>query len=243
MTLFLQDNLKYSYYPVVNLQKMLYYLSMNVYHNLRKFGAIPFSHSVLLGILTDYKNPNDKIQRMVEKGELISLKRGLYLVGDNWREAAFSYELLANAIYAPSYISLSWALSKYQLIPEQVHEVTSISYKRSQRVENKIGRFSYIQSKSSLFSIGLNIMSEDSKTNFRIASKEKALCDMIIYSKGLTLRSLKEMQEYLGENLRIDPEDLIDFDTAIIQACIDCGYKKTSLYYLLSYIDALQEGL
>jgi hypothetical protein len=48
---------------------------------LSSFGAVPFSHGALLPLLSDYASPNDKISEWLASGVLISLKRGLYVVG------------------------------------------------------------------------------------------------------------------------------------------------------------------
>ena len=47
---------------------------------------------------------------------------------------------------------------------------------------------------------------------FLIATPEKALADLLLLKRGLRLRSLREMSEYLTEDLRIPREELLGLD-------------------------------
>ncbi len=86
---------------------------MDYRKKLKQLNAIPFTQNHLLGYLTDYKDPNNKIKQLVDKGEIVRVKRGLYVVGELYRNDAVSQELLANLLYGPSYISMDYALSFY----------------------------------------------------------------------------------------------------------------------------------
>ena len=79
-----------------------------------------------------YANPKAKIRNLVQKGELIRLKRGLYIRPDcledpRWKAA------IANRLYGPSYISLQSALRWWGLIPEQVPHTTSVTFKKNRK--------------------------------------------------------------------------------------------------------------
>lgn len=63
---------------------------------------------------------------------------------------------------------------------------------------------------------------------FLITSPEKALCDTIIHTSGLTLRSAKAMEEYLVDHLRFDMEALRQFNVSIIEVC-GCWQKKSRI--------------
>ena len=91
--------------------------------------------SDLLDSLSKYANPDMKIKRMVQKGSLFRLRRGLYATTRN-----ISSYLLAGVIYGPSYISFETALSRYGLIPERVYACTSATFKKKFCAEiGKIG--------------------------------------------------------------------------------------------------------
>jgi len=51
--------------------------------------------------------------------------------------------MAANKIYEPSYVSLESALAYYEIIPETVLGVTSISSRKTKTFENAWGVFSY----------------------------------------------------------------------------------------------------
>ena len=48
---------------------------------LEQFGAVLFSHGTLMLLLKQYQRPNDKIAEWMRRGDLVPLKRGLYVAG------------------------------------------------------------------------------------------------------------------------------------------------------------------
>jgi len=65
-----------------------------------------------------------------------------------------------------------------------------------------------------------------------IASPEKALCDLLVKTKGLLIRSRVSMFTYLTEFLRIDDESLAALEIPVIHECALAGPKKETLHYL-----------
>lgn len=203
---------------------------------LNQFGIIPFDTAALKAALDDYKSPKDKITTLEQSGLLIRLKRGLFVVSPMVHSQPLSKELIANHIYGPSYISLQTALSFYGLIPERVHAVCSMTTKRSSSFINPLGNFDYISVPAAYFAIGIRQEIVNNNYAYLIATPEKALCDMIVETKGLKLQSIKAMQNYLEEDLRIDLSVIEHYDIDIINQCIELGSKKrelTLLYKLL----------
>jgi len=49
--------------------------------------------------LKDYASPGAKLTTMIQSGELIKIRRGLYIPGDR---KGYSVKILANKIYGPS---------------------------------------------------------------------------------------------------------------------------------------------
>lgn len=199
------------------------------YGNVPVFGRIIESDYQQLGV------PSKKIQSLEKDGELIRLKRGLYVVNPEISGKPISAPLCANHIYGPSYVSLRWALRWYGLIPEQVHRMTSTTIKRSRSFETPVGFFDYYQVKPSYFSIGLRIVQEEG-VSFIMATPEKALCDFILYDSYLPNRSLKGLLQYLEEDLRLDMDELANFDAKIIESCAEQGGKKSILDNLVKII-------
>ncbi|MCG2687903.1 hypothetical protein L6260_03820, partial [Candidatus Parcubacteria bacterium] len=71
---------------------------------------------------------------------------------------------------------------------------------------------------------------------YLIAEPEKALCDLMITTARLRLQSVKAIQIYLEENLRLD-FSAIELDTEIVRQCIEAGRNKTELRNLLKFIE------
>ena len=184
-------------------------------------------HATLRSLLHEsgYKYINDKIKYMKQKGLLISLKRGVYLYHSPYVKTLVSKEIIANNLLGPSYVSYEYALYYYGLIPERVEEVTSATTKRAKSFETAYGVFSYRHIDKALFGFGVQIASSG-QGNFMIASREKALCDMVFAAKGVKIGSKKAMKIFLEEDLRIDMDELTDFDLEIVQRYAELSNSK-----------------
>lgn len=189
---------------------------------------IPFSSAVLRSFLNNLKYPKNKISDMEKKGELIRLKRDLYV----YSKSAISRELIANHLYGVSYVSLETALAYHRMIPERVYVVRSMTTKRAKTFATPLGSFEYKTVSANYFSIGLQQEVVENQYAFLIATPTKAICDMIATTPNLRLQSVKAMQNYLTEDLRIDSEILKTLDKDIIKQCIDVGQKKAELKLL-----------
>jgi hypothetical protein len=182
--------------------------------NIRK--RIPqevFDYQVLTDYLDNYRRPRDKITAMLESGDIIRIKKGLYVFGEHNRRNPVSREVLANLIYGPSYISLEYALQYHGLIPEAVATVTSVTSGRSRSFNTPMGDFTYRQIPLPSFQVGMDRVMEENNRSFLIATPEKALADKVFADRGILLRYLKEMREYLYDNLRIDPDQFSQLDS------------------------------
>lgn len=200
-----------------------------------QYGDIPVSGKMIESNYQQLGVPAKKIQSLEKEGDLIRLKRGLYVVNPEISGKPISMPLCANHIYGPSYVSLRWALRWYGLIPEQVYRMTSTTIKRSRSFETPIGYFDYYQVKPSYFSIGLRIVQEEG-VSFIMATPEKALCDFILFDSYLPNSSVKRLMQYLEEDLRFDMDELADFDVKIIESCEVQGRKKSILNNLIKII-------
>ncbi|MBU1200826.1 hypothetical protein KJ953_04870 [Patescibacteria group bacterium] len=111
----------------------------------------------------------------VKKGVFVRLKAGIYALKDN-SPSEFS---IANHLYSPSYISLDSALSYYQLIPETIYAISSVTTKATR--EFKVGNllFDYRRIKKSAYT-GYVPKVIAQETIF-IATPEKAVADFLYY--------------------------------------------------------------
>lgn len=168
-----------------------------------------FDYQTLLNCLERYARPRDKISDLLRKGIIIRVKKGLYIFGEAFRKKPYSPEILANLIYGPSYVSLEYALQYYDLIPERVEAVTSVTTGRSRRFTSPVGLFIYRRIPLSAFRIGMDRIEIGEGRAFLMAVPEKALADKIYTDRGPSIRTQKMMSAYLEKDLRIDPADLI----------------------------------
>ena len=76
--------------------------------------------------LKNFVNPTAKIRRLVERGELVPIVRGLYETDKN-----IPGYYLADSIYGPSYLSFEFTLGFHSLIPEAVHQYTSVTFEKN----------------------------------------------------------------------------------------------------------------
>lgn len=182
-----------------------------------------FDYQFLISKLQDYRYPRNVISRLLRTEKIIRIKKGLYIFGENYRREPVSRTLLANLIYGPSYVSREYALGYYGLIPERVEEITSMTTQKNKEFETPVGRFHYKHINAEAYTVGIDRLTIDNQRCFFIASREKALADLIALQKGIKNES--EMLEHLLENLRIDEDDLASLDFERLKK-IATAYKK-----------------
>ena len=169
-------------------------------------------------LLTVEKNKNYLkilLSRCEKSGKVFRLKKGTYTTKEylskiSPEEINFYYEFLANILYRPSYLSLEYVLSEYNLLTEFSYNFTSITKNKTKKFENKFGVFVYHHIKDPLF-CGFNLIK---KGNFFIfkATKAKALFDFLYLRKDILINkdSLKELRLNL-ENF--NKKDIKEFET------------------------------
>lgn len=212
---------------------------MFFYNAAKKLKSVPFTRQVILDILKNYKSPNDKISELVKNGELISIRRGLYVPNFDAGLPSVSPFLIANHLRGPSYVSLETALSFWGLIPERVYETSSATTKTSKEYENKMGRFTYHHLPSPYYSFGLKRVEVAPNQAVILATPEKAICDKIVLTSGIILRSVKQTLEFLIEDLRMQEDNLKELDLKMITSWVESTPKKDSLTMLVKTIESI----
>ncbi len=196
----------------------------------------------LKDLLKGYKKPRDKITAFLKSGELVQVKRGLYLFGTKYKKNPYNILELSNLIYGPSAVSLEYALSYYGLIPERVETITAISPKKNKEYNTPVGRFTYKHIHPNKYSAGITLMEFDEARHVFIASPEKALCDLVLLSgRKVELSNLKEAEEYLLEDLRIDEMSLIQLKSRSLRKINDV-YKNRSVEWLIYFLESIGEA-
>lgn len=185
-----------------------------------------FDYPALMAALSRYANPRDRVTALLRRGDIVRVKKGLYVFGDSLRRRPYSRELLANLVYGPSFVSLDSALSFHGLIPERVEAMTSVTTKRPRAFDTPVGSFIYRQAPRRSFHLGMDRV-EVSDIAFLIAVPERALADKIRDDRGFPLRSLADAERYLFDDLRIDREEFVrmapDVLGTLAEAC--CSRK------------------
>jgi predicted transcriptional regulator of viral defense system len=115
-----------------------------------------------------------RLNEWQNKGFLRIVRRGYYLFSDLEINEQVLF-LIANKIYSPSYISLEMAFSYYNLIPEAVYGITSVTSNKTNNFKTDFGEFIYRRIKPELM-FGYKLIKYGNH-NFRIAEIEKAILD------------------------------------------------------------------
>lgn len=199
----------------------------------------PLSRQLLLDLLKDYRRPNDKLHELVQEGVLTRVKREIYIPGPKLQTASPEPFLLANHLYGPSYVSFESALSYWGLIPERVYETTSATTGLSKTFKTPAGRFAYRHLPLPYYSFGIQQVSLTGRQTALIASPEKALCDKIIATSGVLLRSTRQTLTLLTEDLRMDEQALANLKFSSIRSWIKSSPKKASLEILVKTLNSL----
>ncbi|NLP06503.1 hypothetical protein GX411_11230 [Candidatus Fermentibacteria bacterium] len=136
------------------------------------------------------------LARWKAAGRIIRVASGHYVFPGSVSDETDLFAI-ANSLYRPSYVSLETALSVHGLIPETIHSVTSVTTRKTRRVDSPVGSFSYRTLGTRLF-FGY-VRQEGRRHPCMIARPEKAILDF------LYLNPSYDRPDALRE-LRIDPE-------------------------------------
>lgn len=190
-----------------------------------RFGAVPVSKDVLESALSTYKAPGGRIALLESRGELLRLRRNLYLCRPPEGKEYYP-ELIANHLYGPSYVSFETVLSWQGFIPERVYTVRSACLGRSRSFRNETGYYTYTGVGTAYFPIGVTTGRTPEDYGYRVARPEKALCDKLISTPRLRLQSVRALQRYLEEDLRFDLDRIPELRADIIRSCAAVSTKK-----------------
>jgi len=212
---------------------------MEFRESVQVYAEEPLTRQIVLSLLTDYKRPNDKINELIKNGDLTAIKNGLYVPGPRLKITGPEPFLIANHLRGPSYVSMESALSYWGLIPERVYETISVTIKNSKTYGTPVGRFTYFHTPPPYYSFGIKSVSLTARQVALIAGPEKALCDKIIMTPGILLRSTKQAQEFLIDDLRIDEDALQRLDWKLIASWASSAHKASSIEMLSKTLSQL----
>lgn len=153
------------------------------------------------------------VHKAMQKGELVHLKRGAYLVQHQHIPQGISQYYIACQLLPHSYISFESALSYHQWIPEGVEIVSCGLLKgRNKLFATPVGRFQYRKILTRPLQ-GLTGVKREMINNkpALIALPTRAFFDLVLERK-LEWQGLS----YITESLRVEPEHLSEFTSDIL---------------------------
>lgn len=213
-----------------------FYYFRNVMRNiLTILGNIPVTSSVIASLFPEVKTKSAKVAQLEKAGEIIRLRRNLFVVNPQETNLPLSSGLIANHLLAPSYVSMQTALRYYGLIPEAVYTVQSMTFKAAKKFNTPIGNFCYYHISREAYPIGITQIKERNGV-YIMATPEKALCDLIANLPGINLRYQKEALEFLEENLRFDMDRFSQLNPEIFSEYAKKGKKSTSILTILKLL-------
>lgn len=162
-------------------------------------------YQALMAQLLHLSHPRRKLKELQNKGFLIRLKKGFYVLSSELIGKEYSPQIVANLLYGPSYLSLEYALSYYHLIPERVEHFTSVTTQKNKTFNTQLGNFTYQHISLSLCPLGVTLQRTSDDRTFLIASAEKALMDVFtLRFENSTLPKKEDIESAITEDLRID---------------------------------------
>ncbi len=173
----------------------------------RVFESLPWSQFTSQDLATLFPGSENRryglVKRALASGEIIHIRRGLYCLAAKYQRKSVNLYALAQHVYGPSYVSLESALSWHGWIPEAVHAVTNVSFKKSQEFKTPLGIFSYDRVPQQMFYSEVERLTDASGNVFLMATPLKALVDYVYIRK----------KDWAGidpvvSSLRIEPEEL-----------------------------------
>lgn len=148
-----------------------------------------------------YHNKNEvelQLSRWTKLGKIHRLKRGYYVLGEDYRRIGIFEPYIAAILKSPSYISLEKALEMHHLIPDVVYTFTSVTTKRRPaEFINRAGRFKYVSIKRK-YLWGYRPITQPNTPGYTgyLAEPEKALIDLFYFQQ-------KKITEAFIDSLRL----------------------------------------
>lgn len=171
-----------------------------------------------------------QVNRALKTGELLRVKRGIYVLDNKFRDFPVHSFALAQQLMPGSYVSAESALSYHGWIPEAVRSVLSITAKgKSVSYEHdRLGMFEFrrMSVKPGYFLQGVGRYELQHQVAL-IADPMRALLDLV-YLRKLPWRDL----DYLLDGLRIDEQSLNNVTSLNITKLLDVYKGKREKMFI-----------
>lgn len=177
------------------------------------------------------------VNRAIKAKELLTVRRGLYVLANKYRQYPIHSFVLAQQWKPGSYISAETALSFHGWIPERVHVVVSMNHggKSSQFTHKVFGQFEFhrMTVNPGYFLQGV-ARHELQKQVALIAEPMRALLDLV-YLRKLPWQGL----DYLIEGLRIDEQIIRSVPSLSITMLLDVYKGKREQVFIKELLRSL----
>ena len=156
------------------------------------------------------------VNRALKSGEFIRVRRGLYVLADEWRRTPTHPFTLAQRMEPGSYVSLESALSWHRWVPEAARTVTSVvpGRKRKEHRVERFGLFTYrpLAVQPGSFLEQVQRVSADGQV-FLLARPLRALMDLVCLMK-IEWQGMG----WIEQSLRVDRDAFNDVTGADLRA-------------------------
>lgn len=166
----------------------------------QRFAAfICFSNEQVAAACPHFNRGN--YQSWLKNGYIRRLRRGWYAFAEAMGTPGVG-DYFAGRIYAPSYLSCEYVLSRCGLIPESVVQLTSVTSLKTASFANAFGEFFYRSVKPDLM-FGYGVQTVGDGLPVPVATPEKALCDFLYlnprYATAEDLADLRFDEDVLSD--------------------------------------------
>ena len=161
------------------------------------------------------------VHRAVASGEVTRLKPGVFCLSEPYGKPLPHPFAVAGMLRFPSHISLETALSHWNMIPEAVHGISSVTQQRSRTYNTPLGVFSFQRVPADRPLAGVRSLEIMSGVWVYIAGPLRAIADLVYLRRDVTWKT--DGVRFLTESMRIEEEDLegVSFDELEeIQQCV-----------------------
>lgn len=177
-------------------------------------------------------NINTLIYRWMKAGQVIPLKRGIYMTRRFYElhRADPDFAPMVSAILIPqSYVSLEYILQRKGILTEITYPITAITLKQPRVFENSLGIYTYRHIKEELYQ-GFTF-SEYSGIPIAMASVAKALFDFLYFRPNLLINLTRNY--FLAEDLRLNLDEFTDKDKEEFAGFVEMS-KSTKMERVLN---------
>jgi len=168
----------------------------------------------------------NNLVRWTKQGLIIRLRQGYYTFPEYGSKRDYIW-YFANRIYRPSYISLHTVLSFYDMIPEAVIQIVSVTSLKTVSFSNAFGEYSYHSVKEELM-FGYEHKTIPDNRTLLFAKPEKALLDLLylypFYNSEQELEELRLDESFMAEDL--NRELLLEYTGRFKSKALEGRVKK-----------------